>query len=134
MDERISAEVDKSISEMTRGAVFETQDTVQVGSSLDRSENMAEFELLAENEALSAEVRGLQSDAGRLADAIDQAKRGEQAAVRKMEKLAALSLATEARLREELAQALQLADAALSSTPRRQTSVSDGGGGQAETT
>jgi hypothetical protein len=43
-----------------------------------------------------------------------------------MEKLAALSLATEARLREELAQALQLADAALSSTPRRQTSVSDG--------
>ena len=121
MDERISTEIEKRI-----------QATASSSSSLDHSENMAEFELelLAENEALAAEVAGLQSDARRLADAIEEAKRGEKIAARKMEKLSALSLSTEARLREELAQALQLADAALSSTPRRQTVASDGGGGE----
>lgn len=123
-------EAQAEASELRQEIMVRQQLAEQLSAALSSLQNNIDDQIAAEvesatefqrdeNTALKDEIKALHENMEQQRSDTDAAKHGEQAAMKKLESMSAVSLATESKLRQELAQALQLADAALSSPVAR---------------
>jgi chromosome segregation ATPase len=101
--QQLSEQLSETLSRLQENIDDQITAEVESATEFQRDENMALRESLA----------SLQQEAAQLRATVEHAQRAEHFASEKVESLSAVSLATEAKLRKELASALALANAAL---------------------
>ena len=101
--QQLSEQLSETLSRLQNSIDDQIAAEVESATEFQRDENMALKELLA----------ALQQEATEMRAKVEEAQRREQAASKKVEAFSAASLATETKLRKELASALASADAAV---------------------